>query len=290
MATEQETLLKLIGDKSTARVIPGNFRGLDGLRAVVDFDGGRVPAYMLTDYVPSVNESVWVQVIDGVAYVMGPTTPRLGNGTVISASGGTARVSTALGEIEATYDGAVTFAAGTLVKLTWREGAHIIGRRGPAPVVDVPPPPESTGPQTRTVTFTPTDSGSYQPGYGWRTADVWSSSSNSGGWFYGDQIKDTIPDNARIDGAEIYLPQPDRLTGARPFGRHDQAGKPGGALTFSDTSTLGGTSGWCGIPTGLIDHLKANTGGLGFALGGWNVWPGRQRDGQSGVLRVTFTA
>lgn len=289
MATEVEALLKLIGSKLEGRALTGVYRGLDGIRAIVDFDGGRVPAHMMTPYMPEVNEAVWVLVLDGVAYVTGPAAPRPGNATVLSASGGTARVSTALGDVTATYDGATSYPAGTLVKLAWVEGAHIIGRRGAVPAPVVPPPPEQAGPQTQTRTFYPTDSGSYQPGYGWRTADVWSSSNNSGGWFYDNQIRDTIDDAAKILAAEIYLPKPDRLLGARPFGRHGHASKPQGALQFFDTSTLGGTEGWVGIPLGLIEHLKANTGGLGFDIGGWNVWPGK-RDGQSGALRVTFTA
>lgn len=292
MASEDQVILDLLADKAEGRVIAATFRGLDGLRALVDFDGGRVPAHMMTGaYLPEVNEPVWVFVLDRVAYVTGPTRPRPGNGTIISASGGSALVETAIGKITATYDGAVTLPAGTAVKLMWNDGAHVIGRRGAAPPPPViPPPPVSAQPTQRTVTFQPVESGSYQPGYGWRTDDVWSSSNNSGGWFYRDQIRDTIPDEARIDGAEIYLPGPDRLTGARPFGRHDYGSKPGGALTIRDESTLSGTDGWCGIPQGLIEHLKSNPGGLGFANGGWNVWPGRQRNGQSGALRVTFTA
>lgn len=290
MATETETLLKLIAQKAEARAISGTFRGLDGLRGLVDYDGGRVPAHLWAGYMPEPNEPVWVLVLDGVAYIVGPTMPKPGNGSVVSSAGGNARVSTAIGEIAATYDGAVSYPPGTLVKLLWQEGAHIVGRRGAAPVVEVPPSPGGPAQTTRTVVFNALDSGSYQPGYGWRTNDVWSSASNSGGWFYGRQIADTIPDSARIDAASIYLPRPDRLTGARPFGRHGSESKPGGALGFAALSTLGGTEGWVPIPTSLIDYLKANIGGLGFDLGGWNIWPGTQRVGQSGAVSVTFTA
>lgn len=293
MTGEASTVLGLLAGKAAARILSGVYRGLDGTRGLVDFEGGRVPAYIITGDTPSVNEPVWVMVLDDVAYIVGPTTPRPGNGVIVSAAGGVAEVDTALGRVTATCDGSASFPVGAGVKLMWLEGAHVVGIRGAVETPTVPPI-EGGGRTSRLVTFSPNDSGSYQAGYGWRTNDVWSSSSNSGGWFYGTTIADTIPDDAAIDAADIYLPPPDRLLGARPFGRHSATSKPGGALTFDATTTLPGTSGWQPVPLEYIDHLKVHGGGLGFSFGGWNVWPGTQRSMQteapSGALRVRYTA
>lgn len=265
------------------------FRGLDtDRRALVEFSGGRVPAYVLAG-IPPLNESVWVQVQDGVAFMHGPVIPKPDEGGVVTAAGGTATVQTDIGDVIARYDnGLLLLDPGDVVHMVWGpSGAWIDGVKvdyTPAP----PPPPPTPAPTRRTVEFGAIDSGSFQPGYGWRTNEVWSSASNHGGWFYGSAIRDTIPDDAPISGAQIYLPPPVRLLGAMPFGRHGADSKPTGALTFADTSTLPGTSGWVNIPFSLIDHLKSNPGGLGFNYGGYNVWPGTQRDGQSGRLRVTF--
>jgi hypothetical protein len=284
-----EVILQALADKSHVRFLPAIYRGLDGdLRALVDFNGGRVPAYILPGMAPMLNESVWVEVVDGVAYLHGPTTLRSDEGTIVTAADGVAAVTTATGDATAAYEDGIPLSPGDVVRLSWGpSGAWILGVAIEAVPPDVPPSPDSVG-DRRTVEFSALDSGSYQPGYGWRTKDVWSSENNSGGWFYGTQIKDTIPDTASIVTAQIYLPAPTKLSGARPFGRHGHASKPGGALTFSDTSTLAGTSGWVDIPTSLIDHLKVNDGGLGFGTGGYNIWPGTQRDGQSGKVRVTF--
>lgn len=288
METEADAVLRLVGGKSTVRMIPGSYRGLDSTyRAVVDFDGGRVPAYLL-GFRPEVNEPVWVMVVDGVAFVAGPGVPKPATGTVVSADAGThtAVLSTDVGEVTVSYPAALLLTVGDLVRVLWHGGGWIVDIVASAVAPDVPPPPSTSG--RKTVEITAIDSGSYQAGYGWRTNEVWSSASNRGAWFYGSQIRDTIPDSASIVSAEIFLPNPSNQIGARPFGRHTYDSKPGGAPTITDTSTLGGTSGWVGIPTSHIDYLKANPGGFGFDLGGWWIWAGTQGNGSSGRLRVTY--
>lgn len=288
MAGEPEVILELFNNKSKVQLLAGNYRGLEELRAVVDFDGGRVPAHPTTAYRPEINEPVWVAVVDGVAYMIGPTIPKPPEGEIVSTGSGLAEVSTDIGTVQATYQSGASLNPGDVVKLFWSGGCHVIGVLSTSTPADVPAPGPGVSGLRTTTTFTAIDSGSYQAGFGWRINDVWSSANNYGAWFYGNKIRDTIPDSASIVSAEIYLPSPDRLTGARPFGRHSYPSKPGGAPTISATSTLAGTAGWVAIPTSLIDHLKANDGGLGFALGGWNIWPGTQRDGLSGAVRVTY--
>ncbi|MAP64051.1 MAG: hypothetical protein CMH34_09985 [Microbacterium sp.] len=291
MADDADVTLALFDGKSKVQLLAGQYRGLDGLRAVVDFDGGRVPAHSTTSYRPEINETVWVAVIDGVAYMLGPTVPKPADGEIVSTSSGIATVSTDVGEVQATYNSGASFSASDQVKLMWGNGCHIVGLKSTSPSAqEVPTAPGGSGERV-TKTFAAIDSGSYQPGYGWRINDVWSSANNYGAWFYGTKIRDTVPSSADIIKAEIYLPPPERLTGTRPFGRHPYASKPAGAPTISATSTLSGTSGWTEIPTSLIDHLKSNVGGLGFDLGGWNIWPGTQdpqHGGNSGRLRVTY--
>ena len=289
MVSEADVMLQQLLGKAEVRFLPGRFRELDeDRRAVVDFSGGRVPAHVLFG-VPMPNESVWVGIVNGVAYTFGATTPKPDQATVFTASAGVATITTDIGAdpIPAAYDdAALTVTSGDIVRIMWSQsGPWILGvtvDAGPS----TPPPTPGGGGGARTIEFTAIDSGSWQAGYGWRTSDVWSSANNKGCWFYGTQIADTIPDAATITAAQIYLPSPIRLTGARPFGRHAYAAKPGGEPSISATSMLGGTSGWVDIPTTLIDHLKTNVGGLGFDLGGYNIWPG---GGQSGTVRVTYT-
>lgn len=285
--TEVQTLLKLIGEKSRVQIVSGFYRGLDGLRATVDFSDGRVPAYFASGVRPELNESVWVVVTDGAAYMLGPTVPKPAEGTMVIASDGIADVLTDIGTVKAVYRLGDTFAPGDPLMLDWNGGCRIIGIKSANPTgPEIPPAPGGGGGRT-TKTFTANDSGSYQSGYGWRTQDVWSSANNIGAWFYGNKIRDTIPDSASIIRAEIYLPQTKNV-GAAPFGRHSSATKPVGPVAFSATAELPARRGWVRIPNSLIDHLKTNTGGLGFDLGGYNIWSGTQQDGQSGALRVTY--
>lgn len=287
MADEPEVILELFKNKSKVQLLPGNYRGLDGLRVVVDFDGGRVPAHSTTPYRPEINEPVWVAVIDGVAYMIGPTIPKPGDGVVDSTGIDTVTVTTDIGDVTATHASGATFTPGDEVKLYWSDGCHIIAKKSTTTVPgEVPSAPGGGG--IRIVnTFTAIDSGSYQSGFGWRINDVWSSASNIGAWFYGTKIRDTIPDTAVIVSADIYLPLLQDV-GAAPFGRHAYATKPSGSLSFAATSTLPGKSGWVPIPTTLIDELKVNTGGLGYDIGGYNIWAGTQKDGLSGAVRVTY--
>lgn len=289
MSGETQTILKLIGEKSRVQVVSGFYRGLDGLRATVDFADGRVPAYFTSAYRPEVNEPVWVMVADGVAYMLGSTVPKPADGEIVSEADGVAVVSTDIGDVRATFDLGRTFTPGDKVRLSWHGGCWIEGVRSDLPPnPDVPPAPGGGG-GVQTVVFTAIDSGSYQEGYGWRTNDVWSSASNIGAWFYGNKIMDTIPDGAAILSAEIHLPQV-RDLGAAPFGRHDAPWKPNGPVAVHQAGELPGRAGWVPIPTSLIDHLKSHPGGLGYALGGYNIWNGIQKDGQSGAVRVTFSS
>lgn len=288
METEADAVLRLVGGKSSVRLIPGSYRGLDStFRAIVDFDGGRVPAYLLGAR-PEVNDAVWVMVVDGVAYVVGSSVPKPSEGVVESFTTDpyTAVVSSDVGEFTVLYPPSLLLDVGDKVRLLWHGGGWVLDISEPA--TQGAPPPGPGGGGRSTVEFTAIDSGSYQAGFGWRTNEVWSSASNKGAWFYGSSIRDTIPDSASIVSAEIFLPSPSNQIGARPFGRHTYDAKPGGAPTITDTSTLPGVSGWVPIPTTHIDYLKVNPGGLGFDLGGWWIWAGTQGNGSSGRLRVTY--
>lgn len=284
---ESKIILDKLADKAEIRFLQGAYRGLDEFgRAIVDFSGGRVPAHILQGP-PAVNDTVWVQVANGVAYMHGPTVPKPTMGTVESAISGVAQLTTRIGPVSAAYDdGLLLLDPGDVVRVLWDEhGAWVLGVAVEATAPDVPVAPGGSGGR-KTAEFVPVDSGSWQAGFGWRTLDVWSSANNKGAWFYGTQIADTIPDSAVIVGEpEIFLPNPTKQTGARPFGRHAYASKPSGEPTITATSTLPGTSGWVKFPTSLIEHLRSNVGGLGFDLGGWWIWPA---GGQAGTVRVTY--
>lgn len=227
---------------------------------------------------------------NGDLVLTGPTAPRAKVGRV-TATGTLTTVEYPNGSgvtAQLQRNAAYTPAVNDLVLIEWESGGVIVGKIGAAPTNVTPDPPAPAAPKPITATFTAIDSGSYQAPWGWRTNDVWSSASNLGAWFYGSKIRDTIPDAATIQKAQIYLPLQQQL-GSAPFGRHGNATKPAGVVSFAALAEIGSDrSGWVSIPTSLIDHLKSNTGGLGFNYGGYNVWRGRQSDGLSGAVRVTY--
>lgn len=287
MTTETEALLKAINERAKVRRVAGNYRGLDGLRAVVDFDGGRVPAHFATAWRPVVNDPVWVDIIDGVAFVVGPTAPQASDGTVVSVGGGLVVVSTDVGEIAATYDAGATLTAGQGVKLFSSGGYHVIGVKSSSPAAPAPAPGGSAGGGEITQTFTAVDSGSFQS-YWW-TNRVIAGSSNEGCWFYGWKIPDTIPAAATIVEIAIYL-EPVQIQGGDPiFTTHPHASRPPGSpgLTGGEPIDVTGP-GWYVLPLWMGEALRSggSAAGIGLNHGGYNIFAAVP--GNSGSLRIKY--
>lgn len=294
MSSADEVLRKL-GGKSNVQILPGEYRGLSGLQVTVDFGGGLVPADSAMEGLPVVGDPVWVMTIDGHSPMMlGYTTPKPGNGTVTSATGNTANVSTAIGLIRD-----VPFPAGLLdetsvdavVKLFWSEGPFILAVMSEAPAVD---PGEggggsSGGVQERLISAIQT--GSYRSGSGWWQSQVWASDGNLGIWGYGSQIPDTVPATAVPVSIEIWI-SPVLISGDPPnFGVHGLGGTTGAPEpTFALVTPVPVTGGWVRLPDSFLDALKAGSGfvGVGVAHGGFNKFASRDEDAQSGRLRIRW--
>ena len=285
-----QTILKLIGDKSRAQFIRGYFRGMDGLRALVDFDEGRVPAHPVTEYRPAINEPVWVEVLDGVAYMHGPTINHSPDATVVSVASGLAVVSTDTEtNIDATYNDGVTLSAGQQVRLQWGgEKPHVIGVKSTSPTLGTPGGGGGSSGGEFTKTFTATQSGSY--GSSWWTQQVWSSDNNVGAWFYGSKIADTIPAGAEILSINIYLSVVQIFGSPANFALHNHASRPGGAPVLGSLTALAPTSGWRALPESFGNALRrgGTAKGIGFSHGGYHVFRSVGQDGQSGALRIRY--
>jgi hypothetical protein len=125
----------------------------------------------------------------------------------------------------------------------------------------------------------------------WVSNDILPGDGRAAGWGYGTKIVDTIPDDAEILSASIYLPL--LAAGAiaprlrlHPFGERPRAG-----LLFAGNSyPLSAIDGWVPIPLSVIDFLKANVGGLGLDAMNDTTYRGLQRDQYSGALDITFSA
>lgn len=287
--SEADEIIKRLGGKSSVKWVRGAYRGLgDGLRALVDFDGGLVPAHIVTGYRPAVNEPVWVCITDDVAYLVGPTRPRPADGKVVSSAGGLVVVNTDVGQVSATYPFGATMSAGQEVKLFWGgELPHVIGVKSTSPVAP-DNPGGGSGTSEFTTTFTAVDAGSYNSS--WWTSQVWSSDNNLGAWFYGSKIPDTIPAGAVIIGIDIYLAVVSLFGSPMNIGVHPHRTRPGGAPSIGSTVALAPAAGWFGLPTSIGNALRSGGGsfGVGVAHGGFHKFAALSADPQSGALRIRY--
>jgi hypothetical protein len=285
-------ILKLIGEKSKVQVLSGFYRGLDGLRVTVDVGGGRIPADVVTQFRPEVNEPVTVMIVDGSAFMVGPTIPKPGQGTVLTApAGGYVSVSTDIGNILATYPAGASLTSGQQVKLFWSDGPHVISVMSTTPVVQPPEEGGGTGGGERAEVFTAVDAGSYRGSSGWWQSQVWASDGNLGSWFYSTKLPDTIPSNAQMLSIEIYLPIAAKYYDTPPnFAVHRLAAKVGEPDLYGMTPIGTGGDGWYALPIGFANELKKGGGALGVGVrhGGYTKFHALSADGMSGALRIRW--
>jgi hypothetical protein len=290
MIDDNGLLLALLNGKSKVTALPGTFVSASSTGFVVDVGGGRIPATPATSYLPEVNEPVSVWFIDGVPFVMGPTVAKPGQGTVVSVAAGLVTLSTAFGNVVVPYASTLSPTAGQVMKLQWQGGGFAAAVMSTSPVGGVAPPAPSGGATTHVDLFTSLDAGSYGSGRWW-TPQVYASDSNLGAWFYGSKIGDTIPASAAIQLVEVYVPSGTQIGGAAPnFALHAYASNPGSSPSFTSATAEAITPGaWVALPTSFGNALKAGGGSLGIGVnhGGYNIFPSRAQDGQTGALRIT---
>jgi len=292
-----------VGDaarKATARkstVIPrtGRYVGNDGLLALVDLGDQRVPVQFATPWVPQINEPVWVDSVDGVLRLIGPTAPKPGVGVVetINAAKTSAVVQTNFGKftlIVAPSDPSPT--SGDTVGIMWSEQPWCtLLVDVPDPVVP-PPPPDPSGGEERVAEFRAIDAGSTDRGsVRWWQAQPWASNSTYGAWFYGDQIKDTIPAGAVFVSLEFFVARVQDQGDQPRFTLHSDARK-GGIPAMSPWTLWDPPNGWQTPPNAeaWFNELKGGGGryGVGLDQGGYNKFASLAQDGMSGALRIKW--
>jgi hypothetical protein len=286
MADETDVLLGLIGDKSKVSIQQGQFaKALPG-GCLVNMGDSQVPALLGTSWLPEIGELVSVWVIDGKPVVMGPLATKPDRGTVKSVASNLVTLSTAFQDVTCPWSGS-TPTVGQAMKLIWHGGPTAFPWSTQPSSGTAPTP--GGGTQTHALAFAAIGSGSYNGR--WWTSLVRADDSDVGAWFYGTQIKDTIPSNAVITRVQIWLPWQSQ-TGAAPLlGAHPNPFQPAGAPGTSSFSSLpyAGT-GWYDLATSYGDLLKA--GGPSYGIGvapssGLSIWSSLAQDGQSGKLVIT---
>jgi hypothetical protein len=285
MQVDVRALLTLTSAATTVQYIPAKYVGLNADGTVtVNINGAQVPATPTTVARPVVNDPVAVLALDQLLLMLGPTSTPPPRGTVVTAAGGIATLTTDVGTVSATYSGTAP-AVGALVKLAWSDGAHILGvLTGTL----TPPPVDLTdadgGGTPHTDTFTAVDAGTFQTGR-WFQAQPWAVDGAVGAWFYGTKVFDTLQ-GADVSRIQIYLPIVRHLSGAPMFGVHAYPGKASDPVVQSATAVPVGDSDWYDLPVSLGRFLANNVGGIGLDGGGSTKFASLAGDGQSGALRI----
>lgn len=282
--------------KSTVTTRIGRYVGNEGMSALVDLGEQRIPVQFATPFVPEIGEPVWVDSIDGVLRLTGPTRPKPGVGVVLTISGTNAVVRTDFGDFAMTVaptDPMPT--SGETVGISWSSQPWctlLVDIPEPPPP---PPPPPSTGggvPEVKVAEFRAIDAGSTDRGSTrWWTGQPYASNSTFGAWFYGTQIKDTVPAGAAFVSLEIYVSYQQRQGGAPRFALHQSPRKAGVPLMsgYVDWAPPGG---WQTPPLAFdwFNGLKAGAPwwGVGLNQGGYNKFSSLAQDGMSGALRIRW--
>jgi hypothetical protein len=281
--------------KSTVTPRIGRYVGNDGNLALVDLGDQRVPVRFGTPWVPEINEPVWVDSIDGALRLTGPTLPKPGSGVVSTITGNTATVLTDFGEHTLTVaptDPMPT--SGDTVGIVWSGPARpwctlLIDVPDP---VQPPPAPGGGGSEVKAAEFRAIDAGSTDRGAPrWWQTQPWSSNTTYGAWFYGSQIKDTIPAGATFVSLEFYVSRVQDQGGSPRFTLHSDPVKAG-IPAMSAYVEWDPPNGWQTPPdpAGWFAALKAGGDryGVGLNQGGYSKFSSLAGDGMSGALRVKW--
>lgn len=272
----------------------GRFLRRDGVRAVVQVGGTQVSLPFLLTVLPPVNHPVQVESRDGALMVSGLARPLPDVGQVTAVAGtaltvlGWGTTDGAKFQAQAGYLGP---AVGQRVHVSWGyEGAvadRVLDAAAAPPPTPADPGPSDSG-NFNPRPFLAVDSGSFDGE--WVTNDVHAAPNMVSAWWYGPGVADSIPDDARIVSASIYLPFRQTLGGMPRLRLHTDPVRPGGAPAFTNAAvTVPAVSGWAPVPLNFIDYLAANRGGLGFEHGGDNIAFGTQRDALSGALNISWS-
>lgn len=263
---------------------------VDGF-AQVDMGDSRFVCDFGSGYIPVVGETVRVWTV-GDQHMVFPAGPRPTVGTVLTVTGDTATVETTVGTVVTTYVGSAP-TSGDRVGLVWSEdGPWCAGRLSSTPAPPEPIPDPDPEPVVRSATFRAIDAGSANTGStNWWQSQPWASETTIGMWFYGTQIKDTIPASAQLVSMDFYASWQQRYGGAPRWGLHGFPSK-GGAATVDGAAEWVPAQGWNPIPWAgdWFNALKAGSVyyGIGLNHGGWNKFSSLAQDSMSGALTIAW--
>jgi hypothetical protein len=173
---------------------------------------------------------------------------------------------------QVTYTAGAAFASGDRVQIDWTSGGTIVALPQADPNTGDPIAHGGSagggGAQSRT--FNPYASATWRDGFyasGWVDGEVLCSDHNTGAYFYGTTIADTIPDNATDVHLSVFMSNLGGYGDAPTIGAHSLGG-PGPALTVAGARPIPGGSGWVDISDLAAGFVNGSYLGVGTNHGG----------------------
>lgn len=289
--TATETAARLAHmDRSSTRVQQGTCKTMDWAngRAIINISGGEVPVPVV-GVAPIPGRQVWVLYVGDAAVCLGML-PRSAMGLVQGAA--------AAGRVPVKGDDGKTYSLpylgtapgnGTRVALDWSTGGHVQGVMSAEPEGSDYVPPDTAPPsgETRTITINPIDSGSYSnSNASWFGTAVASDSNSRGAYFYGTQVRDSIPAGATIVRAEFFAAFELAQYAGVQIGASTLAGKAGAPAWATGAIDIGLASGWKNI-AGLMPSLRSTGRSIATGNTGYSRLS-RAGVANAGALSITF--
>lgn len=291
MGTAEEAAARLAGlDRVGARVQQGTCKTMDWSkgRAIINISGGEV-AVPVVGAAPVPGRQVWVLHVGDAAVCLGML-PRASMGLVQgAATAGRVPVLADDGTVYSVpYLGAAP-GSGLRVALDWSTGGHVQGVLSAEPEGSEYVPPSTAPPagETRTITVNPVDSGSYSNSAGsWFGTAVASDSNSRGAYFYGTQVRDSIPAGAVVTRAEFFAAfEQARFAGVQ-IGASTLASKSGAPSWATSGVDIGLASGWKDVGS-LITSLRTTGRSISTTNTGYSRLA-RAGSSNAGALSITF--
>lgn len=254
---------------------------------LVNIAGGDVSIPMVTR-APFPGDRVWIAYLGSVPFCLGAI-PKAATATVTGVPVG--------GRVEVTAEDSRPYTlpfndgyepvVGDRVVIDWSANGVIVCQMSAEPEGVIPVvPPAPPRPPGGAAVFGATDSGTWRGGWVDNLFGV--SESRRGFYWYGTQIRDTIPDTSAITGFAINVAEDwNRLTNVT-LTLHGDPSKSGSPPSPLDTFVVSGGSGSKPLPLSWAAALRDGSAfGIGSVVdSGWLQW---QSAATSGALSISWS-
>lgn len=289
MESQAETNARLAAGRSSAT--QGTCVSVDWPNRLAKVNVGGVSLDMpMVQSAPFPGDPVWVAYLGAVPFCMG-SIPKSSTATVVgSPAGGLVAVTADDGKTYTVpYNVGYTPASGHRVVLDWSSNGVIVARMSAEPAgvtPSVPPPPPAPGGGAGVQSFNAADSGTWRGG-GWVDSLFGVSDSRSGFYWYGTQIRDTVPSGATVTGFGISIAADWAQLAQVTLTLHAYGSKTGAPPPPLDTFVVSSDGGYKQLPVAWGIAMKNGTAfGIGSVQGsGFLQW---QSASTSGALSVSW--